>query len=119
MKRGHKYGAKPTTVDGIRFASKAEAKRYSELKLLEKAGEIIGLKLQPKFDIHVAAFVRDCPPGVRHPQKVCSYIADFAYYDKSGVAIFEDAKGFKTPMYRLKKKMVEAEYGIQITEITK
>ena len=46
-----KYGAIRTTVDGVTFASKAEARRYAELKLLEQAGEIKGLELQPKFDI--------------------------------------------------------------------
>lgn len=116
-KNGHKYGAKPTTVDGIRFASKAEARRYGELKLLEKAGEIARLELQPKFDLHIAAKVRGCPQGVRHPSKVCTYIADFSYIDRNGKAVYEDTKGFRTPVYRLKKKMVEKEYGITITEV--
>jgi hypothetical protein len=70
--RKSKYAAIPTIVDGIRFASKKEARRYTELKLLERAGEITCLELQPKF------------PCVVNGKKVCTYIADFAYLDDSG-----------------------------------
>jgi dsDNA-binding SOS-regulon protein len=64
-----KYGAVRTEVDGISFASKKEARRYSELKLLERAGEIADLQLQPRFPLTVN--------GVR----VCTYVADFQYRD--------------------------------------
>ncbi len=111
MKR-HKYGAKPTTVDGIRFASKAEARHYAELKLREKAGEIRGLELQPKFPLMVPEY------GSGFDVKVGHYIADFRYHEgPKGVLRVVDVKGMKTPVYRLKKKMVEAQYGIQITEV--
>jgi hypothetical protein len=97
-----KYRAQPVVIDGIRFASKAEARRYGQLKLLEKAGEISGLQLQPKFPIVVN--------GV----KVCAYIADFAYFTATG-RVVEDVKGVQTPMFRLKRKLVEAIYpGVQI-----
>lgn len=98
-----KYRAKPTVVDGIRFASKKEASRYLELRLLEKAGEINQLELQPSFDLMVS--------GV----KVGRYICDFEY--KNGDKwVYEDVKGVKTPVYRLKKKLVKALYGIDILE---
>lgn len=100
----HKYGAIRTTVDGITFASKAEARRYSELKLLEKAGEIRGLELQPKFPLEVSG------------TKVATYIADFKYF-RAQMPVIEDVKGMRTPAYRLKKKMFEAQYGVQITEV--
>jgi hypothetical protein len=105
-----KYHAKPQVVDGIRFASQKEARRYGELKMLEKAGVICGLRLQPKYDLTVNGI------------KVGVYIADFAYSAGArsgacGRAGVEDVKGFKTPLYRLKKKMVEAQYGIRIIEI--
>lgn len=107
MARRSKYGAVPTEVDGIRFASKAEAKRYSELKLMERAGEISHLELQPVYPLIVN--------GVR----VGKYIGDFRYRDtKSGRLVHEDRKGVRTPLYRLKKRIVEALYpGVTITEI--
>jgi hypothetical protein len=105
----HKYGAVRTQVDGISFASKAEAARYKELKLLEKAGEIFGLQMQPRFPIDV------------NQVHICDYVADFKYhrYLDSGhqVNVVEDVKGVKTPVYRLKKKLVLALYGIVIKEI--
>ena len=125
----HKYRAIKTTVDGKTFDSKKEAKRYTELKLLEKSGMITHLELQPTYQITVN--------GV----DICKYKADFRYFtvraenreqynnskgewivptktgDKEG-QIVEDVKGFKTPIYRLKKKLVEACYpGTQIKEV--
>lgn len=113
--RRSKYGAVKTEIDGIVFASKAEARRYAELRLLEKAGRIKGLECQPKFPIYVAR------PGqtiVRADKPVCTYVADFRYrLGPTGILIIEDVKGMKTPVYRLKKKLVEAQYGITVTEI--
>jgi hypothetical protein len=115
-KRPHKYGAKPTVVDGIRFASMKEARRYGELKLLERAGEIRGLHLQPRYTLYVSPL----PPHhrINGPcEEVGSYIADFGYFDRRGDHIVEDVKGFKTPLYRWKKRHVEAQYGITIREV--
>jgi hypothetical protein len=106
----HKYGAKPTVVDGIRFASMKEAKRYAELKLLEKAGEIHGLQLQPVFVLR--AEDAEKPIG--------RYVADFQYNQRchgGSRRVVEDVKGFKTPLYRWKKKHVELQYGITIREV--
>ena len=116
----HKYGAIPTEVDGIRFASKKEAKRYGELKLLEKLGEIHGLVLQPRFPLLVPAVGNG---GPYERAFVGEYRADFGYCQCGRPAkcaldsVIEDVKGFKTPLYRWKKKHVEAQYGITITEI--
>lgn len=108
-----KYSAVATVIDGVRFASKAEARRYVDLKVLERIGEVKDLELQPKFPLHVPVKGR---AGVF--QKVCTYIADFRYrLGPNGLLVVEDVKGMKTTMYRLKKKMVEAEYGISITEV--
>ena len=110
-RNGHKYGAVPTEVDGIRFASKAEARRYGELKLLEKAGKISDLELQPRFELSVRRTL--CAPV-----KLGHYVADFRYFDReAGQYVTEDVKGLKTPMYRWKKRHVEAQYGIAITEV--
>lgn len=99
----NKYGAVRTTVDGITFASKAEANRYQELKLLLKAQKIAELELQPKYKIAINGI------------KVCSVILDFKYYDKRlDRFIIEDVKGKDTPISRLKRKLVEAAYGIKV-----
>jgi hypothetical protein len=109
----HKYRAKPTVIDGIRFASQKEARRYQELRLLERAGEIHGLQLQPRFPLLA-------PPG---GNRLGEYRADFRYCTcRRGAKcarsqeVVEDVKGFKTPLYRWKKRHVEAQYGIQVIE---
>ena len=114
--RPHKYRAKPTVVDGIRFASQKEAKRYSELKLLEKAGEIHSIELQPKYPLIAVRLIGG------GSVKVGDYVADFRYVEAGyrpfqDTVVVEDVKGFKTPVYRLKKKIVEVQYGIQIREV--
>lgn len=109
-----KYHAVPTVIDGIRFASKAEARRYQELKMLEKEGKVRNLTLQPKYPLVFT------PGAGRDAVKVGDYIADFWYMAVDrGVerAVIEDVKGMKTPVYRLKKKLVEAIYGVTITEV--
>lgn len=106
MKRPSKYGAVRTEVDGITFASKKEARRYSELKLLERSGDISELSLQPRFPLTVG----------RH--RICTYVGDFTYRDRgTGVVVVEDAKGFKTPEYKLKAKLFEALYGFPVREV--
>jgi hypothetical protein len=106
-----KYGAKRTVVDGITFASKAEARRYSELRLMQREGAIRDLELQVKYPLHAHG-----PDG--KPWKVGNYIADFVYTRHSdNEQIVEDVKGFKTPLYNWKKKHVAAEYGIDIYEV--
>jgi hypothetical protein len=116
-----KYHAKPTTIDGIRFDSQKEARRYQELKLLERAGEIRNLERQPEFDLNVVQRSDD----YNYSKKVGVWRGDFRYEERRYTAakrerwdvIVEDVKGFKTPVYRLKKRMVEAQYGIQIREV--
>ena len=97
----HKFKAKPVIDDGIRFASKKEHKRYLELKLLQKYGEVIFFLRQVPFYL---------PAGVK-------YLCDYQVFWTDGNVTFEDVKGMKTPMYILKKKQVEAIYPITITEI--
>ncbi|MDD5059439.1 MAG: DUF1064 domain-containing protein [Sideroxydans sp.] len=101
-----KYGSRRTVVDGIRFDSQAEARRYGELRLLEAAGSIFDLKLQVEYQVHIKG------------QHICSYLADFVYFDREkGEWVIEDVKGVRTQVYRLKKRLVEAIYGITITEV--
>jgi hypothetical protein len=100
-----KFNSKKTVVDGITFSSKREAKRFSELKLLERAKQITCLELQKRFAIE------------HNGVKICSYVCDFAYYEQPlGNFVVEDSKGFRTPIYSLKKKLMKAFYGITIRE---
>lgn len=101
----HKYRAKPVVIDGIRFDSTREGQRYTELKHLERAGEITNLELQPVL------------PLIVNGVKVAQYRADFRYVDADGRTVTEDVKGVRTDVYRLKKRMVQAIYGIEITEV--
>lgn len=100
-----KFYSQKTGVDGRTFHSKKEADRYRDLRLLEAGGEISELKLQVPFVIVVN--------GIR----ITKYIADFTYIE-SGLAevVVEDAKGFRTPEYKLKKRMMFAVFGIIIRE---
>lgn len=101
-----KFGNVPTVVDGIRFASKREAKRWGELRLALAAGAIRDLRRQVRYPLQVSSV------------KATTYIADFVYEDcKTGETVVEDAKGFKTPEYKLKRKMMAAQYGIEIREV--
>lgn len=114
--RANKYGAQPTVVDGIRFDSKKESRRYRELVLLAKAGAIRDLVLQPSFVLQVAELWR---PG-RALVAVGRFTADFQYVDTAtDETIVEDTKTAptKTTAYRLRKRLVEAMYGITIREV--
>lgn len=119
----HKYGAVRTVVRGHAFASKREAKRFSDLRFLELAGDIKRLELQPRFPLFVPGVIP--PEGGLLPDhwtltKIGHYTADFAYLDvKTGKRVIEDVKSSatKTTAYRLRKKFVEAQYGIEIREV--
>lgn len=102
-----KYRAIPTVVDNIRFASKKEANRYFELKVLHRIGEISDLIIQPKF------------PLVVNGTKICTYVADFSYREKSGRLVVEDVKSkpTMTPAYRIKAKLLLAIEGITVREV--
>jgi hypothetical protein len=99
-----KYGAVKTTVNGITFDSKAESQRYTDLYKAQLAGEISGLQVQASYPLEVN--------GV----KLGRYVADFVYM-KDGTVVTEDVKGVPTPVYRLKKKLMLALWGITIQEV--
>lgn len=101
--RGNKYRAKRTEVNGHVFASKREAARYQDLLLLERAGEISGLELQPKYDLIVNGI------------KVGRFTGDFRYLEKNELVV-EDSKGYKVRDYPIRKKLMLACYGIKIRE---
>jgi hypothetical protein len=100
-----KYGNEYTEVDGIRFASKAEAQRYTELRQMKQAGEIQSLELQPRYELQPAFVDGD---GVRH--QPIYYVGDFQYWEK-GRLVCEDVKGApETDVFKLKRKMLLHNY---------
>lgn len=104
-RRRSKFGAVRTEVDGIKFASKAEAARWVELQRLEAAGEIRKLRRQVRYELPVADVL------------VCRYVADFVYQRRRGAVwqeVVEDVKGVETPEFKLKAKLMQAVHGIGI-----
>lgn len=104
-----KYGAKPVLIDGHRFASKIEGRRYGELKMLQMAGLIADLQIHQQFPLSVNGL------------HICTYIADFSYYDKAtGKSVVEDVKGYRDGiaynLFRIKAKLLKALHGITVTE---
>ena len=120
---GNKYGANKIEIDGIKFDSKREARRYQDLVLLLKAGEISDLRMQVKYTLIPAQREPDTigPKGGKKAGKVIehevSYIADFVYKDKDGNEIVEDTKGFRTKDYVIKRKLALYLLGIRIREV--
>lgn len=100
-----KYGNTRTTYNGRLYDSKKEAARAEELDMLTRADDgVLSWVPQPEFEL----VVNDVLIG--------KYIADFSVQWKDGSVTYEDVKGVRTPLYKLKKKLVEALYGITITE---
>ncbi len=97
------------TMDGILFASKAEMRRYAELKILKRSGKIKDLTLQPRFEL--------CPAFVRHGIKYhpLYYVADFEYYDvEKKRKVIEDVKGVETEVFKIKEKLLAFRHNIEL-----
>lgn len=107
-----KYHNKKVEYDGYTFDSIREKNYYIKLKLLEKAGKIKELELQKEYELQPSFKLNN-----KTSRKI-TYRADFTYKttedDKLHVI---DVKGFRTDVYRLKKKLFEYRYGIEIEEI--
>lgn len=101
-----KYRAVQTVIDGKKFASKKEARRWGELRMLECAGYVFNLRTQVPYIL-----VEKSQYG-----RAVKYIADFVYEDENGDTVVEDTKGFKTDVYKLKKRLMAEKYGIIIKE---
>lgn len=111
----NKYRNRKTVLDGIEFDSAKEARRYAELLLLQKAGEIYDLKRQVPFVLIPAQ--KDEKTG-RLLEREAKYIADFTYRScKNGRITVEDTKGFRTKDYILKRKLMLYRHGIKVKEI--
>ena len=133
---GKKLHNRTTRVDGIDFDSQREAKRYLELKALERAGKITDLKLQVMYELIPAAY-HWLPTGEVYQkgekkgrpkykrvcvEKAVKYIADFEYTE-NGYTVVEDAKGFRKTdsaaykVFVLKRKLMLWRYGIKVKEV--
>lgn len=111
--RLNKYKNKETVVDGIKFQSLHEAHRYCELKYMERAHLISGLQLQRRFTL-LGAQKDETGKVIERP---LTYVADFVYKDQNGKTVVEDAKGMKTDVYKIKRKLMLSIYGIRIVEV--
>ena len=107
----NKFGNRKTLFNGITFDSRREAKRYAELLLLLRAGQISNLRRQVPFEL-LPTQKRD-GKVIERPVK---YVADFVYTE-NGEEVVEDAKGLRTKEYILKRKLMLWQYGIQIREV--
>lgn len=107
-----KYHSRKVTLDGMEFDSHREAKRYCELSLLQRAGEISDLRTQVRYILI---------PSQKKPsggtERAVTYTADFVYRDKAGREIVEDAKGVRTQQYIIRRKLMLFVHGIEINEV--
>ena len=99
-----KYRAQPTIIDGRKFPSKVEAKRYLELKRQEKLGLVSDLTCQPRFKLGT------------EDGHICVYVGDFKY-KRDGRQVIEDVKGVRTDVYVLKRKMMRVLLGLHVVEV--
>ena len=128
-RNGTKYNAHKCIVDGITFDSRKEANRYCELKLLQRAGTISDLELQKEFELIPNQYKQEERYGKNGKrlkdkqvllERKCVYVCDFAYTDaETGKQVVEDCKSpiTKTPVYKVKKKLMLYRYGIVVEEI--
>lgn len=102
-KEGRVKNVRKKVIDGITFDSTKEARRYQDLVLMQKVGQITDLHRQVPFEIRI------------NGMHICTYVADFTYV-RAGKDVLMDTKGFRTEMYRLKRKLMFAIHGITILE---
>lgn len=105
-----KYHNRKTLFDGKYFDSKKEADRYAELRLMERAGIIHGLKCQVPYILIPTQYVNG-----KLAEQACVYKADFVYH-QNGQLVVEDTKGYRTADYIIKRKLMLQNYGIRIKE---
>lgn len=115
-----KYHSRKITRDGMTFDSMKEFRRWKELQLLERAGKIENLRRQVKFILIPSQYEKATDPKtgktkLQCVERECSYYADFVYIEH-GETVVEDAKGLKTDVYILKRKLMLEKYGIRIRE---
>lgn len=116
-----KYFSKKIVVNGETFDSKKEYRKFCELSQLERVGEITELQRQVRFVLIPAQREADTVGkrgGIKKGkllERECAYVADFVYY-RNGKMVVEDTKGFRTPDYKIKRKLMLWVHGVQIKE---
>lgn len=111
MYKPRKYGNRTVTLGGEKFDSQKEARRYGELVLLLKAGQITDLRRQVRFEL--------IPSQYEHGkcvERAVHYVADFVY-SEAGKQVVEDTKGYRTKDYILKRKLMLFVHHIRIKEV--
>lgn len=112
--KNNKYGNKKVKIGGETFDSRRELRRWAELNILLRAKKIANLERQVKFELIPV----QCGEDGKDIERECSYIADFVYDDlERGEHVVEDAKGFRTPEYKIKRKLMLWLKGIKIEEV--
>lgn len=106
-----KYKNKKVVVDNILFDSKKEANYYTKLKILRDAGKILDLELQKRFVLQQGFKLHG------KTYRAITYIADFVYKDSDGQVHVVDTKGYRTEVYKIKKKLFMKKFGIEIEEV--
>lgn len=112
----NKFNAVKKTIDGIKFDSTRESKRYEELKLLERAGKIKNLEVQPVYELVKSVKYKNA----KRAKPAMIYTADFRYWDiEKGELVVEDVKSVATAKltdYIMRRHMMLAFHGIEILE---
>lgn len=115
LKTGNKYHARKITVDGMTFDSMKEYRRWCELDLLERAGEIHHLTRQEEYTLIPTQKING------RTERAIKYRADFCYVEKGGTKVVEDVKGYRGgsayAIFRIKKKLMLYRYGITVKEV--
>ena len=107
-----KYNNRRVQCGDLRFDSRAEFRRWEHLLLLVRAGEISGLQRQVPFEL---VPTQERPSGGK--ERAVVYKADFVYVDAAGKTVVEDVKGYVTPEFRLKRKLMLFRHGLEVKEV--
>jgi len=111
MTRRNKYGARKVVVDGLKFDSMREAKRWLALRQDERNGEISGLERQVKYVLAPSVKLA----GEKKAKAALRYFADFRYLDlMTGATVVEDAKGRQTEAFRIKRHLMKSVHNIDV-----
>lgn len=111
-----KYHARKVEIDGYTFDSQREARRYNELRMLERAGKISGLEVHPKWTFGSGArLLRSLPKANGATGAPITYAADFAYFcTERNARIIEDVKGLDTPVSRIKRALLWYFHALEV-----
>jgi len=108
-RRPSKYRNVPVVVDGVRFASKAEAKRWEILCAFEQAGLISKLERQVRYILAPKVKIA----GEKRARSVLRFTADFRYVE-NGQTVVEDSKGYADTAFRIRQHLMKSIHGVDV-----